>query len=375
MEGAEKSLLELAEFLLRLNKIEPLIILPRNGRFASVLRKKKIPFLIATRIAWWVEKTKFRNWVLGPLKWMWNYFSWYLIRNKVKKFGPEIVYINTLVTPFGIIAAKDLDIPMVWHAREFIPRWLDSDYDFGRKWSLQKVAESSAVIGNSFAVLEDISDYIPRKKSHVVYNGISPCAIDYTKAKLNTDDLLEERPIRLLMLGSINENKDQITAVKCLAQLKRISLPAELTLAGEEKGDYGSQVRALAQKLDVHQNIIWKGWQNNVEPLFEKTHFMLVCSKGEPFGRTIIESMAYGTPVICSDSGGAPEIVKQVDPGLLFKEGDVNALAEIITNLIQNRAWYNAILMKGRKVVENNFDIETHGQKIFDILQSVVRTS
>nr|WP_320194054.1 glycosyltransferase family 4 protein [uncultured Desulfobacter sp.] len=371
LEGAEKSLLSLAEFLRQQNKIEPLIVLPRSGRFSSMLKEKNIRYLVAPRMAWWVDKVRFRGMVLGPLKWIWNYFSWLFIRNDVKRFRPDIAYINTLVTPFGRIAAKDLNIPLVWHVRETIPKWLGVNYDFGRKWSLTRVSRSDAIIGNSIAVMKDISGYIPIEKSHVVYNGIKLYELDFGKTISNYDELSEGIPIRLLIAGSIMEQKGQATAVKCIAYLKEKGIQAVLILAGEEKANYGDTIRSLAKSLGVHQQVIWKGWQKDVRPLYKNAHITLSCSHGEPFGRTIIESMAYGTPVICSNSGGAPEIVKKVDPGLLFEDGDYKALAKIIINLGQNRSLNVQTVINGRKIVEENFSLPVYAAKIFQILWSV----
>ncbi|MDE2815299.1 MAG: glycosyltransferase, partial [Chloroflexota bacterium] len=81
----------------------------------------------------------------------------------------------------------------------------------------------------------------------------------------------------------------------------------------------------------------------------------------EQFGRVLIEAMACGVPVVGSDSGEIPEIVGSDDEdpgGRTFPEGDVEALAEILTELHGDpslRCGYGA---QGRERVLRDFTQE-----------------
>ena len=374
LEGAEMSMLQIIENLSQENKIVPLVIIPKSGLLENILIKKHISYIRANRYPWWVDTTKTKQILLGPLKYLWNYLSWYRIKSSVKSFNPDIVYINTLVSPFGSIIAKDLDIPKIWHAREFIPKWLERDYDFGRQWSLNKVAESEAVISNSYAVMDDISDYIPKNKQHVIYNGINLPQFNHKriKKKINERTAQNKHTIQLLIIGSINKNKDQATAIRALAELKNRGINAVLTLVGELKSNaYHLYLKQLVEELAIENQLVYKGWQKNPRDFFEAADITLVCSKGEPFGRTIIESMALGTPVICSNTGGAPEIIEKVDTNLLFEEGNPKELANVIEQLMKENLWYEAVTKKGRKVVEENFGSKIYINNMYKIFQQV----
>jgi len=48
----------------------------------------------------------------------------------------------------------------------------------------------------------------------------------------------------------------------------------------------------------------------------------------EPFGLTTVEAYAAGVPVLGSDIGGISEIIRQVDPGALFRPADPESLAQ-----------------------------------------------
>jgi glycosyltransferase involved in cell wall biosynthesis len=70
----------------------------------------------------------------------------------------------------------------------------------------------------------------------------------------------------------------------------------------------------------------------------------------EQFGHVLIEAMAAGVPVVGSDSAAIPEVVG--DAGLIFPEGDVEALRARISSLLGDQALRRALIARGRARVE-----------------------
>lgn len=73
----------------------------------------------------------------------------------------------------------------------------------------------------------------------------------------------------------------------------------------------------------------------------------------EQLGRVLLEAMACGVPVIGSDSGAIPEVIG--DAGLIFPEGDMAALSQILVELIQRPALRHALGERGRLRVEERY--------------------
>jgi glycosyltransferase involved in cell wall biosynthesis len=69
----------------------------------------------------------------------------------------------------------------------------------------------------------------------------------------------------------------------------------------------------------------------------------------EQFGRVLVEAMACGVPVIGSDSGEIPQVIG--DAGLVFPEGQADALRERLTKLLRDPELYTELARKGRKRV------------------------
>ena len=70
--------------------------------------------------------------------------------------------------------------------------------------------------------------------------------------------------------------------------------------------------------------------------MFNHADIILVCSRNEAFGRIILEAMLLRKPVIATNSGGTPELIKDGFNGLLYEVGNYHQLAEKIEYLIEH---------------------------------------
>jgi glycosyltransferase involved in cell wall biosynthesis len=77
----------------------------------------------------------------------------------------------------------------------------------------------------------------------------------------------------------------------------------------------------------------------------------------EQFGRTLVEAMASGVPVIGSDSGAIPDVIG--DAGLIFHEGNIEELTAALTRLRDDAALVQRLCVAGRARVLERF---THEQ-------------
>ena len=111
--------------------------------------------------------------------------------------------------------------------------------------------------------------------------------------------------------------------LKIIRDLKRLNLKFYLNIVG-----IGYQYKLL--KKYVHKNnlediVKFLGYQNklNIKKILNRSDYLISCSYVETFGITIAESIASGVPVLCVDSGGPRDFVKNFN-GFLLK--DLNEL-------------------------------------------------
>jgi glycosyltransferase involved in cell wall biosynthesis len=75
----------------------------------------------------------------------------------------------------------------------------------------------------------------------------------------------------------------------------------------------------------------------------------------ELLGLTLIEAMACGTPVVCTDVGGMPEVVESGVTGLVVEPSSSRALGAAVARLTRDDATWSSMASNARRIVEQRF--------------------
>lgn len=104
--------------------------------------------------------------------------------------------------------------------------------------------------------------------------------------------------------------------------------------------DLESAARIRCSERGLGQAVRFMGFRNPIEPFLAATDVLVVPAMGEPFGRTLIEAMFLGTPVVATDHGGNPEAIENERTGFLVTPEDAGAFMEPLSRLLSNpRLW------------------------------------
>jgi len=159
-------------------------------------------------------------------------------------------------------------------------------------------------------------------------------------------------------MGRIVEEKGLNTLLYALKQIK--DFPWRLIVVGS--GPYESEFDAIAQKLQLTCRISRLGYIPHTEaPTYLSAFDLLVLPSEtrlnwkEQFGRVVIEAIACGTSVLGSDSGEIPHLIQNTGGGLTFPEGQPDALAEKLRQLILNPLLRLQLVERGRQIVLQNY--------------------
>lgn len=108
--------------------------------------------------------------------------------------------------------------------------------------------------------------------------------------------------------------------------------------------------------------------------LIRKSAFVLVPSlwyENQPY--TILESFAMGKPVVASNIGGIPELVKHNETGLLFEPGDISGCVTAIRTLWTNPKLTETLGRNAQRFVLQNFNPEIHYTRLMKIYKKTIR--
>jgi glycosyltransferase involved in cell wall biosynthesis len=129
---------------------------------------------------------------------------------------------------------------------------------------------------------------------------------------------------------------------------------------------------ALVAELGISDRFRFLGFTPDVRPAVVDFDILTLPSLQEPFGRSIIEAMALGAPVVATRVGGVPEIITDGEHGLLVPPDDPAALAEAIDRLLGDAALRARLGAAGRDRVHECFDVAKLGQRIQDIIVDTI---
>ena len=154
----------------------------------------------------------------------------------------------------------------------------------------------------------------PPEKIHVIYEGLDPHFQPASQDAIATmrQQYNLQHPY-LLMVGTLDPRKNHATAFRALARIKAAGSPLQLVVVGG-KGWLFEPVRALVDELGLMDDVIFAGYvpDKDLPMLYSGADCLLLPSLYEGFGFPVLEAMACGTPVICSNTSSLPEVAGDV---------------------------------------------------------------
>ena len=179
-------------------------------------------------------------------------------------------------------------------------------------------------------------------------------------------------PFVFLCLASLDHLKGLDTLLLALGKLKRKNTGSVRLIIGGE-GPMKEELKGLTRKLSLEADVRFTGQLDReaVRQHLQSVHAFVLPSRYEAFGVVLIEAMACGLPVIASQAGGAPEIVRD-DNGMLVPPDDPESLASAMDSLVRNPERYHAEAI--RSYAERNFGRYVVAGAYLKIYQKIINT-
>jgi len=243
----------------------------------------------------------------------------------------DIVHVNTIMIREPLLASRLVNIPSILHLRELISHDEHLCKIIGENPNaIIRFVKSNAdyLIANSEATA---SCFLTPNRLFVVPNTVD---VNLFKKipKINIG-----KSLRVGLISSNLPKKGIFDFIAIAKILEKKSHDINLIFIGPLTPD----IREIKKKIlngELPGNIKIIGYKNNpvlaiaeVDIVVNLSHFK------ESFGRTVLESMAGGRPVIVYDWGALPELVVDGHTGYIVPFQDVGAVAERITKFNENR--------------------------------------
>lgn len=164
---------------------------------------------------------------------------------------------------------------------------------------------------------------------------------------------IRKKGLVFLCVGRLEPVKNHKLLLESFRRLLEHYPGQKLLLVGD--GSCREELEALSKQNGTEQHVIFYGSVGNVEKFYEVADVFVLCSLSEGLPMSVLEAMAAALPVISTNVGGIPDIVKK--NGVLISENDPQILAEAMEYMVSHEEERRNMGELGRKMVRE-FDID-----------------
>ena len=253
-----------------------------------------------------------------------------------------------------VVASRRVDFPP---NRNPFSRW---KYD-----QADRIVAISECIGR---VMRDFG--IPDTKLRVVHSGIDPKRFEVEplpRAALGVPDGVPLAGNVAALVG----HKDHATLIDAVPHILREIPEFRLVIAGE--GPLRPQLEAQIDRLGVGHAVTLLGLRNDVPRLLRALDLFVMSSREEGLGTSVLDAMACGVPVVATNAGGIPEMVRDGETGLLVPVGDAGALGAAMVRSVRDHSLRASLRTNALRIVTERFTAEAMTRGNLAVYEELVK--
>ncbi|AZJ32467.1 Glycosyltransferase involved in cell wall bisynthesis [Tenacibaculum mesophilum] len=287
------------------------------------------------------------------------------LKKVIGEIEPDIVHAH-YASSYGVLGALCNFSPFI------LSVWGSDVFSFPKKSFLYRsilkfnLRKANKILSTSHIMAKETSLYTEKK---II---ITPFGVDIEKfSNQKKETLFNEEDI---VIGTIKA-LEEIYGIKYLIEAfavickKYKNLPLKLLIVGE-----GSQERELknqTKKLNIEDKVVFTGKIpfENIPNYHNMLSISVYLSKEESFGVAIIESSSCEKPVIVSNVGGLPEVVKDGVTGIVVPGQNIDKTVQALEKLILDKNLQEQMGKAGRKRVEKMYNWEENVQQMIKIYE------
>ncbi len=265
----------------------------------------------------------------------------------LKKLDPDVIHTRNWGGLDGVLAARVAGITAIVHGEHgwgvIDTNGLNFKRVIIRRFISLFITEYTCVSKQMVGWIKN--DIKVRNRVTQIYNGVDHKYYAPAPKKKDRKELV------MGIVGRLDPIKDHPTLFSAFAKVKKIVPGIRLLVIGD--GPEKEKLKALATS-----EIVFLGNRRDVPILLQQLDIFILPSLNEGISNTILEAMATELPVVASNVGGNPELVKDGVTGRLFDAGNVEDLTLILSDYCRNARLRNRHGKNGRQRAIRKFSME-----------------
>jgi len=329
--GANKALLNFLDVVM-FEGVDPFVVMAFEGAMGVELQKRNIKYkIIEHYFSIYPNLGSVRDIFLfcpRMFRTLWfNFRAEKKLYKIVKEIKPAIIHTNIGPDHIGSHIAERLNIPHIWHIREYQDLDFNMNPFFSKKSFIKKLKRPN---NQTIAITKGIFDYfLMSGNARVIYDGVS-------KSNNVQFELVKEK--YFLFVGRLEEAKGIKNLLKAFVEFCEFDDEFELRIAGNGEYNYRKELQKIIDDAQITSRVQFLGFRDDITNLMAKATALVVPSRYEGFGFITVEAMFNGCLVIGNNAGGTKEILEEKKLGILYSGHNelVFSLKNVVSNGIES---------------------------------------
>lgn len=270
----------------------------------------------------------------------------------LKKNKFDLLLCNTFAASIRIsLAAKFFNVPIAIYVREYFSKT--------KKNNLVQLDRAKLI----FAVSKDVKNYIGNLHNNVrvCYDTIDISEIS-KRANQHFKKNLDRNKFNVGFLGRITSYKQPDLFIKSFKyispEINNIHFHLVGASSSKTERQYEINLKEIVKIAGLTDHVTFWGHRKDSIELLSEFDVFCMTSDREPFPRTILESLIVNTLVICSNSGGCLEMIKDNHTGIYFdvkSKNNYKDLANKISEIYFDNKTLKSLILNGNNYVNKEF--------------------
>ena len=289
--------------------------------------------------------------------------AFYKLYRLIRKEKPDIVHTHTAKAgTLGRIAARLAGVPVILHT--FHGHVLTGYFGRCRSWVFIQIEKILALITTRLITLSE------ELKRELIDMGIGkedkfeviPLGLElepFLDAERHKGRFKNELGLsaETAVIGIVGRLVPVKRHKLFLDMAKMIDSQADIKFVIVGDGELRKELEDYAEKLGIADEVIFTGFRRDLPEIYAGLDIVVLTSKNEGTPVSIIEAMAAARPVVATNVGGVPSLVKDGVTGLLVKPGDTDSLSDAVARLIKDPHLRQDMGREARSRVFPSYDI------------------
>lgn len=362
------------------SQFESVVFLPDKGKMYTELEKLGINIYQYKRgkhfsFSFYIGSRKFVN----PFALVWLIIELIQTTISVKRAlkGQEVSLVVTngmMAHLFGGIAAKINGVRAVWRLEDIVSK----SHSFGMGYKMfryfakilpsQIIVPSNAVRRLNFGSRYDSSEFVKTIYNSAETDEFSP----ETPKTLRNELKISSETILVGITSRLTQWKGHIQFIEAAEKALQANNKLVFIIIGGalfgNTSSYETRLKSMIEKKGLLDNVLVTGFRRDIAACMNSLDIVVLPSiLPDPCPRVMFECMALKKPIIGSDQGGIPEVVKDGVSGIIINPFNMEEFSNAILKLASNNSLREIMGDKGYEILNRDFSLSKYTQTHFEV--------